>query len=139
MISWKFSATFKASLTNFVKSLLLVPLETVDCKLLEISRKVTFRNIPIHVLEISEKLQNAEIYTVTLPKSVFITDAYLTISKILGTLTGNFSSGVSFSAIIGGRIGQVELHKRHATFPIFYNFQNKILPTFSEYVRRYFF
>ena len=55
------------------------------------------------MLEISAKLQNAEIYTVTLLKSASITDAHPTISKILGTLTGNFSSGVSFSTIIGGR------------------------------------
>ena len=64
------------------------------------------------MLEISAKLQNAEIYTVTLLKSVSITDAH---STILGTLTGNVSSGVSFSPIIGGRIGQVELRKRNAT------------------------
>ena len=69
----------------------------------------------MHVLEISAKLQNAEIYTVTLLKSVSVADAHPTISKILGTLTGNFSSGVSFGTIIGGRIGQVELLKRNAT------------------------
>ena len=67
------------------------------------------------MLEISAKLQNAEIYTVTLLKSVSITNAHPTISKILVTLTGNFSSGVSFSTVIGGRIGQVELLKRNAT------------------------
>ena len=71
--------------------------------------------MPIHVLEISAKLQNAEIYTVTLLKSVFAKDAHPTISKIVGTLTGSFSSGVSFSTIIGGRIGQVELLKKNAT------------------------
>ena len=69
----------------------------------------------MHVLEISAKLQNAEIYTVALLKSVSITDAHRTISKILGTLTGNFSCGVSFSTIIGGGIGQVELLKWNAT------------------------
>ena len=97
-------------------------MKTVDWKpetgvkkgLFEISRKTTFRNIPIHVLQISVKLQNAEIYTVTLLKRVSITDAHPTISKIIGTLTGNFSSGVSFSTIIGGTIGQVELLKRNA-------------------------
>ena len=67
------------------------------------------------MLEISAKLQNAEIYTVTLLKSVSITDAHPTISKILGALTENFSSGVSFSTIIGVRIGQVQLIKRSAT------------------------
>ena len=79
-----------------------------------ISRKATFRNIPINVLGISAKLQNAEIYTVTLLKSVSITDAHSAISKILGTLTENFSSGVSFSTIMGGRIGQVEWLERNA-------------------------
>ena len=69
----------------------------------------------MHVLEISAKLQNAEIYTVSLLKSVPITDAHPTISNILGTLTQNFGSRVSFSTIIGGRIGQVELLKRNAT------------------------
>ena len=128
IISWKYSVSFKAPLTNFVKSSFLVALKTVDCKPAtavkrglsrkisrETSRKATFRNIPIHVLEISEKLQNGEIYTVTLLKSVSITDVHPTISKILGTLTENFSSGVSFSTIISGRIGQAELLKRNAT------------------------
>ena len=40
----------------------------------------------MHVLEISAKLQNAEIFPVTLLKSVSITDAHPTISKILGTI-----------------------------------------------------
>ena len=67
------------------------------------------------MLDISAKLQNAEIYTVTLLKSVSITDAHPTISKILGTLTGNFSSEVTFSMVIGGWTEQVELLKRNAT------------------------
>ena len=54
IISWKFSVSFKAPLTNFVKSSFLVALKTVDCKpatgvkrgLFEISIKATFRNIP---------------------------------------------------------------------------------------------
>ena len=65
----------------------------------------------MHVLEISAKLQNAEFFPVAFLKSVSFTDVYPTISKILGTLTGNFSSAVSFSTIIGGWIGQVELLK----------------------------
>ena len=93
VISWKFSVSFKAPLTNFVKSSFLVAMKTVDCNPAtaikrelsrkisrEISRKATFQNISIHVLEISAKLQNAEIY-VTLLKSVSITDAHPTISK----------------------------------------------------------
>ena len=128
IISWKFFVIFKAPSTNFFKSSFLAALKTVDCKPAtavkrglsrkisrEITRKATFQNIPIHVLEFSTNLQNAEIYTVTLLKSVSITDAHPTISTILGTLTGNFSSGVSFSTIIDGRIGQVKLLKRNAT------------------------
>ena len=59
----------------------------------------------MHVLEILEKLQNSEISPVTLLKSVSITDVHRTISKILGTLTTNFSRAISFSTIIGGWIG----------------------------------
>ena len=102
-------------------------------QLFEISRKATFQNIPIHVLEISAKLQNAEIYTVTLVKSVSITDAHPIISKILGTLTGNFSSGVSFSTIIGGRIGQVELLKRNAIKTFFWEFSKTFKMSFCQH------
>ena len=109
IISWKFSVSFFSSIVD------CKPATAVKRRLFEISRKATFRNIPIHVLEISAKLQSAEIYTVTLLKSVSITDAHPTISKILRTLMGNFCSGVSFSTIIGGSFGQVELLKRDAT------------------------
>ena len=51
-------------------------------------------------------LQNAEVSPVTLLNSVSITDAHPTISKILGTLTGNICSGVSFNVIIDGRLGK---------------------------------
>ena len=128
IISWKFSVSFKAPLTNFVKSSFLVALKTVDCKLAtavkrglsrkiyrEISRKATFSEHANTRLRDLGKVANPEIYTVTLLKSVSITDAHPTISKIIGTLTENFSSGVSFSTIIGGRIGQVELLRRNAT------------------------
>ena len=57
--------------------------------------------------------QNAEISSVTLLNSVSITVAHPTISKILGTLTGNICSGVSFSMVIDGRIGKVDLFKRN--------------------------
>ena len=114
---------FQSTFNKFFKASFLVALSTVDCKpatavkraFFEISRKTTFRNIPIHVLEISAKLQNAEIYTAALLKSVSITGSHPTISKIPGTLTGNFRSGVSLGTIIGGRIRQVELLKRNAT------------------------
>ena len=56
-------------------------------------------------------LQNAEISPVTLLNSVFITEAHATISKILGTLTENICSEVSFSMIIDGRIRQGTLLK----------------------------
>ena len=58
-------------------------------------------------------LQNAEISPVTLLNSVFITEAHATISKILGTLTGNICSEVSFSMVVDGRIRQVDLFKRN--------------------------
>ena len=58
-------------------------------------------------------LQNAEISPVTLLNSVSIKDTHPTISKILGTLTGNICSGVSFSVVRDGRIGQVNLFKRN--------------------------
>ena len=57
-------------------------------------------------------LQSAEISPVTLLNSVSIADAHRTISKILGKFTGNIYSGVSFSMVIDGQIGQVELFKR---------------------------
>ena len=50
-------------------------------------------------------LQNAEISPVTLLNSLSIADAHPTISKILGTLTGNICSGVIFSMVKNGRIG----------------------------------
>ena len=56
----------------------------------------------MRMLEISAKLQNAEISPVTLLKSVSIIDAHPTISKILGTLTENFCNGVSFSMVMVG-------------------------------------
>ena len=59
-------------------------------------------------------LQNAEISPATLLNSVYITYAHPTISKILGTLTRNICSGVSFSMVIDGRIGQVHLFERNA-------------------------
>ena len=66
--SWKFSVSFKAPLRNFVQSSFLVALKTVDCKLATAVKRglsrLTFHNMPMYVLEISAKLQNAEIYTV---------------------------------------------------------------------------
>ena len=58
-------------------------------------------------------LQNAEISPVTLLNSVSIKDTHSAISKTIGTLTGNICSGVSFSMIIDGRIGQVDLFERN--------------------------
>ena len=101
--------------------------------LFELSRKGTFRNIPIHVLEISVKLQNAEIYTATLLKSVSITDAHPAISKILGPLTGNFSSGVSFSTIRGGRIEHVELLKGTLLKTFFWEFSKTFKTSFCQH------
>ena len=60
----------------------------------------------MHMLEISAKLQNAEISPVTLLKSVSITDAHPTISKVLGTLTGIFCNGVSFNMVMVGGLNK---------------------------------
>ena len=49
-------------------------------------------------------LQNSETSPVALLNSVSITDAHPTISKILGTLTGNNCSGVSFGMVIEGGV-----------------------------------
>ena len=86
-----------------------------------------------HVLEISEKLQNTEISLVTLLKSVSITDIHPKLSKIFGTLTGNFSSAVSFSAIIGGCIGQVELLKETLLKTFFWEFSKTFKTSFCEH------
>ena len=60
----------------------------------------------MHMLDISAKLHNAEISPVTLLKSVSITDAHPTISKIFGTLTENFCNGVSFSMVTAGELNK---------------------------------
>ena len=52
-------------------------------------------------------LQNAEISPVTLLNSLSVADAHPTISKILGTLTGNICSGIIFRMVKDGRIGML--------------------------------
>ena len=86
--SWKFSISFKTPLRNLVRGSFLVALQTVYYKpatpmkrgLLEISRIVTFRNIPMHFLT---ELQNTEV-SVTLLKSESTTDALTAIFIIFG-------------------------------------------------------
>ena len=57
----------------------------------------------MHMLEISAKLQNAEISLVTLLKSASITDAHPTNFKNSPNTHGKFFNGVSFSmAMVGG-------------------------------------
>ena len=51
-------------------------------------------------------LQNAEISPITLLKSVYITKAHPTITKIIGKLTENICSGVSLSMIKDGWAGK---------------------------------
>ena len=87
----------------------------------------------MHVLEISAKFQNAEIYTVTVQKSFSITDAHVTISKILVTLTGNFSSGVSFSTIIGGRINKSNCLKVTLLKTFFWEFPKTFKTSFCQH------
>ena len=56
-------------------------------------------------------LQNAEISPITLLKSVYITEAHPTLTKIIGTLRENICSGVSLSMVKDGWVGQVESFK----------------------------
>ena len=85
------------------------------------------------MLEISAKSQNAEIYTATSLKNVSIKDAHPTISKILVTLTGNFSNGVSYSKIIGGRIEQVEALKETLLKTFFWEFSKTFETSFCQH------
>ena len=73
-ISYIFQGTFNKFGEELVFSLAL---KTVDCtpatpvkkELLEIYRKSTFRNIPMHLLEFLTDLQNTKTYLITLLKS----------------------------------------------------------------------
>ena len=64
------------------RSSFLIALQTAECKpatpvkrgLLEMSRRATFRNKPVHVLEFSTDLQNPEIYLANLVKYGSTTD-----------------------------------------------------------------
>ena len=82
------------------------------------------------LFEISTKLQNAEIFLVTLLKSASIIASHPIISKILGTLAENICGGFSLSMVIGGWTGEIILLKWNATldvFPgIFQNFYMKM-------------
>ena len=74
------------------------------------------------LFEISTKLQNAEIFPVTLLKSVSIIAAHPIISKILGILAENICGGFSLSMVIGGWTGEVKLLKWNATLDVFLGF-----------------
>ena len=76
----------------------------------------------MHMLEISAKLQNAEISPVTLLKSVSITDAHPTISKILGTLTEHFCNRVSLSMVMMGGLNKSNCLKRTLLKTFFWEF-----------------
>ena len=68
----------------------------VQREFIEISRRATFQNTLMHVLEFLTELQSTEIYLVILLRSDSTTDAFPVISKILGTLTEKVCGGVSF-------------------------------------------
>ena len=98
--SWKFSKIFKTTLRNLVTSPFLVAYQPIVCKpttsgkreFLEISRRPTFRKIPMHLIEFS----NAEISLFTLLERHFLTDTLSVTLKILGALKENIRCGVSF-------------------------------------------
>ena len=85
------------------------------------------------MLEISAKMQNAEIYTVTLLKSVSITDAHPTISKTLVTLTGNFSSGVSIAKLWVGGLDKLNCLKGKLLKTFFWEFSKTFKTSFCQH------
>ena len=96
---------FKTPLRNLVTTLSLVALQPVDCgstpppvkrESLKISRRAIFWKIPMHVIELSTELQNAEISHLTLLKGDSTTDSLPATLKILGPLTEIICSGASF-------------------------------------------
>ena len=114
------------------RSSFLIALQTAECKpatpvkrgLLEMSRRATFRNKPVHVLEFSAELQNPEIYPVDLVKYGSTTDVVQEISKLWEHAQQTFAVKPVFSnsRFIGGWIGQLKFFKRNATKTFFLEF-----------------
>ena len=73
-----------------------MPATPVKRGFLEISRRATFQNIPVHVLELLTQLQIAAISPVTLLRSDSTTDTFQVISKSLAILIETNSVGLSF-------------------------------------------
>ena len=86
------------------------------------------------MLEVLTELQITEISPETLIKSVFITNVFQVLLKILGTLTENICGGVSFQNSYKCVIEKLELLERNdakdVSLGIFQNFQNS---SFNEY------
>ena len=90
-----------------VRSYFLVALQIVDCKppapvkkeFVEISRRVAFRNITMHVIQFSTELQNPEMSQVTSLKFVSNRDNLSAILEILWTLTRKSAVELFFSIV----------------------------------------
>lgn len=86
------------------------------------------------MLEVLTELQITEISPETLRKSVFITNVFQVLLKILGTLTENICGRVSFQNSHKCVIEKLELLERNdakdVSLRIFQNFQNS---SFNEY------
>ena len=117
------------------RSSFLIALQTAECKpatpvkrgLLEMSRRATFRNKPVHVLEFSTELQNPEIYPANLVKYGSTTDVVQEIFKLWEHAQQTFAVKpvLSNSRVIGRWIEQLKFFKRNATKDVFLRiFQN---------------
>ena len=88
---------FETPLRNWARSLFLVVLQPIDCKLaslvkidfLKISGSATFWNVPMDFTKFPKELQNAKVFPVTLLSGDSTTDLLQAILKILGTLRRN--------------------------------------------------
>ena len=76
--------------------------------------RATFRSIPINLIRVSTKLQNAQISSVTLHKSDFATVALPAILKVFGTITRKIYDGVGFQMVKGGRLESSNCKKNSA-------------------------
>ena len=76
------------------------PKTTIKREFLEVSRRVSFWNILIHVTEFSPELQNTKISSVTLLNCYYTTDVLPAVSKILGALTEFNFGGVRFFVLL---------------------------------------
>ena len=72
---------------------------------------VSFFSKHIYAYKFSQELQNAEIFAATLLELYSTTDTLPAILGILGSLTGNICSGVSFNVVTAGRLNSLYCSK----------------------------